>query len=750
MILTFDALMAVVIGAGGVLAMGTTIVHITTGASHSLQQRGIFAGLDRLETLLQAKGDSAMALVAPTAAIGGGSNCSGGRCVTFAGYANDANHNPYFWAFQAATKSGAPAVQPYTCTGTDAGGALSGCTPDGTAIAVPQGFFFRQVPVTALASDPDSSPTTKAHLAALGVTPKRVTFSFEHAGVVASNDVFYIHLGSNETGDDVLALSARAIPSKGAALVDGRYLPTPPPTMDHGPTGPGPQVFAYPGAATGDFTVHELQYHDPFSVTTSCMMGGVQVATITPGSAAPNPNPLAPPGQDSGPATFTTTPLAPGLCTAIVTDTYNQTLAQSIQVMGPMQLSRNSIVLSMAAGVRSGTITASKTYDATAIGLGFTGCVNIVSAAQGAQNVPGSPSSSPPASTDFTLTAVGSGSCDLNVIDQYGETLPVHVDVYGALVVNPSSLTFAGTSSPAQSYTVHEDVYRGAFGVSDNCAGAISDTNTSGGGSGTDSGYSVSPLVANKSCTITVTDDHGNSGAVAITILNGGLVPQFVCSSQPAQTDLGPDPDGIHEDFSNGVPCATPTPTPTPVPTPTPGPTPTPIPTPTPTPGPIVITSSDSNEGIMCNQVFLDTWDCGSGVLLSYTFTVASSSIVASWSGAWTQNGSPAVYGNGACNGSGPYNTGCGIQPNGWAATIRNQPSTWSQQIFNDMAAPNDGTDAFSVPVALPGPGTYVVTVTAQCVDENAQPNGLCGALIGGGGSGGYGTSAGSGTLTVQ
>jgi len=132
-------------------------------------------------------------------------------------------------------------------------------------------------------------------------------------------------------------------------------------------------------------------------------------------------------------------------------------------------------------------------------------------------------------------------------------------------------LTFTAVGVPASlSYTAHEDYYPGAFHVSDNCSGAITDTNTAGGGNGTDSRYSVASLVGNKTCTITVTDDRGNAGHISVTAGSGvGLLPQSVCDPQsparPFGTDIGPNPDGIHEDISNGTTCAaaaTPTPTP--------------------------------------------------------------------------------------------------------------------------------------------------------------------------------------------
>jgi prepilin-type N-terminal cleavage/methylation domain-containing protein len=132
------------------------------------------------------------------------------------------------------------------------------------------------------------------------------------------------------------------------------------------------------------------------------------------------------------------------------------------------------------------------------------------------------------------------------------------------LVVTPASLTFTNAGvPPSLSYAVHESYYLGAFHVSDNCSGAISDATASGGGNGTDSTYAVSSNGGNKNCSITITDARGNSGSVSVVTGSGvGLIPQSVCDPQnparPFNTDIGPDPDGIHEDYSNGTTCASP------------------------------------------------------------------------------------------------------------------------------------------------------------------------------------------------
>lgn len=146
-----------------------------------------------------------------------------------------------------------------------------------------------------------------------------------------------------------------------------------------------------------------------------------------------------------------------------------------------------------------------------------------------------------------------------------------------SLVVSPTSLTFASVNAPAQSFAVHEDIYVGAFHVSNNCGGAISETNTSGGGNGTDSSYAVFSHTANKACSISVSDDRGNAKTVAVITGNGaGLVPETVCDAvsppRPAGADLGANPDGIHEDYSSGAVCAPAVSQPTALPTGSTGP----------------------------------------------------------------------------------------------------------------------------------------------------------------------------------
>ncbi len=149
------------------------------------------------------------------------------------------------------------------------------------------------------------------------------------------------------------------------------------------------------------------------------------------------------------------------------------------------------------------------------------------------------------------------------------------------LTVFPRALTFISPGRPANlTYTVHEDLYLGAFHVSDNCQGAITDTTVSGSGNGPISVYGISALRL-KSCTIVVNDDRGSPPqTISVGIGNFVLDPLYVCDPRtppaPLNTDLGRDPDGVHEDISNGTTCrpsiSTPMPTPSIIVSPSPGP----------------------------------------------------------------------------------------------------------------------------------------------------------------------------------
>jgi hypothetical protein len=115
------------------------------------------------------------------------------------------------------------------------------------------------------------------------------------------------------------------------------------------------------------------------------------------------------------------------------------------------------------------------------------------------------------------VTACGGGS------SSSPNTTPPTTAPTSPLVLAPTSLTFvAGGANAAQTVTVTETNYTGAFTESDTC-GTFATVSTQSA-SGPSATYTVTPLAAG-TCTITVHDANGQKGAVAvgITLTNGGV-----------------------------------------------------------------------------------------------------------------------------------------------------------------------------------------------------------------------------------
>jgi hypothetical protein len=226
----------------------------------------------------------------------------------------------------------------------------------------------------------------------------------------------------------------------------GTYGPTPAPLPNYNGAS-GSLTFISPSAPAQSFTTQEFQYHDAFSLNGGCVSGGQTIVSVGPSSAFPNPNPLTPPGQNSGPATFTATPALAGVCSQSVKDVYGQNIAESIQVMGALAVSPTSMTLGLAGAgqvyptAAGGSTT--KTYDQYPIALSFSGCATVVSVAPGAASYPGSPGTTP-STTPFTVTALAPGSCALTVADQYGEAGTIGINVaWPPLVAGSPSVTSA-------------------------------------------------------------------------------------------------------------------------------------------------------------------------------------------------------------------------------------------------------------------------------------------------------------------
>jgi prepilin-type N-terminal cleavage/methylation domain-containing protein len=254
------------------------------------------------------------------------------------------------------------------------------------------------------------------------------------------------------------------------------------------------------------------------------------------------------------------------------------------------------------------------------------------------------------------------------------------------LRVIPTSLVYTSPGVPSgQTIVVQETAYTGPFSLSDTCAGAISYV-PNGPMPGPSATYTVAGLRP-ANCLLTATDVIGNAATVTIGI-GSPRQPRFVCDprnpARPYDTDLGPDPDGIHEDYSTGSSCATPSPAPT-----------------NPPSSPTII---DRSVATACTQIFEDDWECAWNDSATYSFVA-------------TPGSSAHISASVAAASSIAIAT--------MSLTIAADPQTAAIPITGAWDAQ---TDTFSVDmdVKLPASGSaYVLTANVSCDDQGyAQPQG--------------------------
>jgi hypothetical protein len=171
--------------------------------------------------------------------------------------------------------------------------------------------------------------------------------------------------------------------------------------------------------------------------------------SLTESSAQASPNPPAgepyswPDGDPNDPpALFVMTPVPGngGLCTVRIVDDYGQEADGSIQVMGDLTASANSLTFaSPAAAAQSVAFT--KTFDSQNLALVVGGdCVGVVTAAQTGASTPAAPSSLAARAT-LTITPKSSGSCTLIVQDEYGERASIAINVRSKFDTWPEQLS---------------------------------------------------------------------------------------------------------------------------------------------------------------------------------------------------------------------------------------------------------------------------------------------------------------------
>jgi hypothetical protein len=242
------------------------------------------------------------------------------------------------------------------------------------------------------------------------------------------------------------------------------------------------------GSAAQTFSASEASYDGPLTAVSN----DTSVATVS-GS-----------GNGPGPVTFTVTPVGAGTTTITVSGGASPARL-NVAVVGPLTANPSSLTfLGTSASQNftasdpfySGTITASSTNPSVA-----------TVAPVGSSNGP---------SATFAVTPVGAGNANITVSDALGGNTVVSVSVSsGGLEVNPTTLTFT-VGGADQQFNASEADYTGNIFASSSKPTQARVSPASGTGPGPVT-FTVHAVAAGNP-TIAVTDDHGGSQFVDVTI----------------------------------------------------------------------------------------------------------------------------------------------------------------------------------------------------------------------------------------
>ena len=250
------------------------------------------------------------------------------------------------------------------------------------------------------------------------------------------------------------------------------------------------------GGAPQTFSASESSYTGAITAAS----GNNSVATVSPASG-------------TSPVTFTVTPTGPGSTTISVQDNHGGSKTVSITVTPPGSLSVTPGSLTFTTPAAGGT-----PQPFTASQSSYTGPITAVSNDVTIATVSGSGNG--PGPVTFTVTPVGPGATTMTVTGGGGHTATVNVTVVGPLKVNPTSLTFSGTTA-SQSFTATDPLYTGALTASVDKPGiaTVSPLTQTGPGPVT---FNVTPH-SEGSATVTVSDTFGETAQVSIVVSAGGL-----------------------------------------------------------------------------------------------------------------------------------------------------------------------------------------------------------------------------------
>jgi prepilin-type N-terminal cleavage/methylation domain-containing protein len=214
-------------------------------------------------------------------------------------------------------------------------------------------------------------------------------------------------------------------------------------------------------------------YPSPFPYSVPMNPGEPSLAPAVP--SAPYSWPNGSPDQPS--AKFHMQPSVGGMCTVRIVDDYSQEVDAGLQVMGSLKWlgAPSPARLDFTLGTTPPqTLTFTKTWDSEPLQLQYGGaCAGIVGVSKGGASTPASPSSTP-AAQPLTITAVGSGSCVLQVGDQYGEptiSIPINITKPLSMATWPLAVQFAASGATLAS-TEPQTVFRVASVINAALGGA--------------------------------------------------------------------------------------------------------------------------------------------------------------------------------------------------------------------------------------------------------------------------------------
>ncbi|MBC5826725.1 MAG: hypothetical protein GIW99_03435 [Candidatus Eremiobacteraeota bacterium] len=139
-----------------------------------------------------------------------------------------------------------------------------------------------------------------------------------------------------------------------------------------------------------------------------------------------------------------------------------------------------------------------------------------------------------PAAT-FQVSPKGVGSCTATIADNHGGGQQLGVTVYGALTTDKSSLTFTDLGSAhSQQFTAFEPQYGGPIAAAAaNCNNVAS---VAPAQANAPAAFTVTPI-ASGTCSVTLTDNHGGTVSVPVTV--GPFGPVVAAPNTVSLTSIG-------------------------------------------------------------------------------------------------------------------------------------------------------------------------------------------------------------------